>query len=200
MDIQRRELVIMTSCGKKYMGSIDIPTTSMRTTDLLNSSAIFWRNPNDKCFDSAILMYDAKLVLDENAVYKRFPKIQIRTSEIIFFYDDLIEAGDVAEKTRAVSMREKSREEMKTVNIITPVIANSFYDISGKFYGLFKKKSHDKFIPLIDASILEIQKNQDKWAKKNIKLAHGFLGISSRYIEALTFEEDSAHRQTKSAV
>ena len=179
----------MTSCGKKYMGGIDIPTTSMRTTDLLNSSSIFWRNPNDKCFDNAILMYDAKLVLDENAVYKRFNKIQIKISEIIFFYDDQFEIGDVGEKSRAVSMREKSQEEMQKVNIITPIIANSFYDISGKFYGLFKKKSHDKFIPLFDASILEIQKNQDRWAKKNIKIAYNFLGISSRYIEALTFEE-----------
>ncbi len=183
------ELVIMTSCGKKYMGGIDIPTTSMRTTDLLNSSSIFWRNPNDKCFESAILMYDAKLLSDENAVYKRFPKIQIRTSEIIFFYDDQLEIGDAGEKSRAVSMRDKSQEEMKIVNIITPNIANSFYDISGKFYGLFKKKSHDKFIPLFDASIIEIQKNQDKWAKKNIKLAYNFIGISTRYIEALTFEE-----------
>lgn len=189
METLRRHIVVMTSFGKKYSGSIDVPSESMRTTDLLNSSAIFWRNPNDKCFDNAILLHDVKLVLDETAVYKKINKMQLKTSEIIFFYDDLGQVGDMQEKTRAGAMREKAGEELKSVNIITPIIANSFYDIHGKFYGLFKKKSQDKFIPLFDASIVEIQKNQEKWAKKTIPLAFGFLGMSSRYIEALSFDE-----------
>ena len=189
MENLQRQIVVITSFGKKYIGNIDIPTTSMRTTDLMNSSSIFWRNPNDKCFENAILLRDVKLVLDETAVYRKFNKIQIKTSEIICFYDDCESIGDHQEKTRAGSMREKSGEEIKMVNIVTPIIANSFYDISGKFYGLFKKKSHDKFIPLFDASVVEVQKKQDKWSKKTISLAYNFLGMSTRHIEALSLEE-----------
>lgn len=184
----RRQIVVVTSFGKKYVGNIDVPTTSMRTTDLLNSSLVFWKNPNDKCFDNAILIHDVKLILEDNAVYKKFSKIQLKTSEIIFFYDEHEAIGDVQEKTRAGSMREKAQEKVKDVTIITPIIANSFYEITGHFYGLFKKKSQDKFIPLFDAKVFEIQKRQDKWSKKNIELAYSFLGINTNYIEALTFE------------
>ena len=133
-------------------------------------------------------MHDVKLVLEDNAVYKKFRKIQLKTSEIIFFYDECESIGDTQEKTRAVSMREKAQEEMKSVNIITPIIANSFYDITGNFYGLFKRKSQDKFIPLFETKIFEIKKIQDKWSKKPINLAFSFLGININYIEALTFE------------
>jgi len=134
----RRQISVVTSLGKKYIGNIDIPSTSMRTTDLLNSSSVFWRNPNDKCFENAILMHDVQLVIDNTALYKKFCKIQLKTSEIIFFYDEHETIGDIQEKARAGSMREKAQEETKTVNIITPVIANSFYDLTGNFYGLFK--------------------------------------------------------------
>ena len=187
MEQLRRQISVVTSLGKKYVGNIDIPATSMRTTDLLNSSSVFWRNPNDKCFENAILMHDVQLVLDQTALYKKFSKIQLKTSEIIFFYDEYETIGDMQEKTRAGSMREKTQEEMKTVNIITPVIANSFYDLTGNFYGLFKKKSQDKFIPLFAANVFEIQKNQEKWSKRTVSLAYSFLAINTRYIEALTF-------------
>lgn len=86
-------------------------------------------------------------------------------------------------------MRNKAQEKMKPVTIITPLIANSFYDIKGKFYGLFKKKSQDKFIPLFDASVTEIKKVDNKWSQKRVHLAHTFLGISTQYIEALSFED-----------
>lgn len=188
MENLQRSIVVMTSFGKKYTGKIDIPAESMRTTDLLNGSSVYWRNPNEKCFDDAILMHDVKLILEEKAVYKRFNTIQIKTSEMIFFYDSYDSIGDAQEISRATSMREKSKEEMKSVSIITPLIANSFYDISGNFYGLFKKKSQDKFIPIFDASVIEIQKVEGKWSKKSISLAHSFLGISTNNIEALTFD------------
>ena len=74
--------------GKTYSGMIDVPNEHLRTTDLLNSSNLFWKDPNEKCLDDAILLYDAQLLLDGSAVYKRFDKVQIKLPEIIFFYDD----------------------------------------------------------------------------------------------------------------
>ena len=186
MDEYRRNIVVMTTFGKKYSGLIDLPNESFRTTDFLNSSTIFWRNPNEKCFDNAIMMHDATLILGSNYAYKKFDKIQIKVSEIIFFYDELENIGDAAEKTRATSMREKTQEQLQTVNIITPVVSNSFYDISGNFYGLFKKKSQDRFIPLSGAEIVEIKKAQGKLTKKELEIPNKFLGVSTQFIEALS--------------
>jgi hypothetical protein len=83
-------------------------------------------------------------------------------------------------------MIQKTQENVKLVTIITRQVLNSFYDISGKFYGLFKKKSNDKFIPLTEAQMVEIYKKQDKWFKREISLPHKFIGVSNLHIESIT--------------
>ena len=185
MEVNQRRLSVVSSLGKKYSGLVDIPNENFRTTDLLNSSNIFWRNPNEKCYDNAILMYDVKLFLDETAVYRRFDKLQIKLSEIVYVCDELQDIGDAMEKKRASTMIQQTQENAQIVNIITQAVANSFYDISGTFFGLFKKKSKDKFIPLTNASIVEIHKRQDKWAKKQIQLPHDFICVSNQHIESV---------------
>ena len=67
-------------------------------------------------------------------------------------------------------MAKQTKEDIQTVNIITKQVANSFYDITGEFFGLFKKKSKDNFIPLTQANIVEIYRKQDKWVQKKVKL------------------------------
>jgi hypothetical protein len=186
MSVEQRKLAIVTSLGKRYSGMIDIPNTSLRTTDLLNSANIFWRNPNEKCYDNAILLYDAKLYVDNVFLYKEFDRIQILLSEIIYFYDDFQSIGDEKEKARASRIIQQIQEEAQTVNIITKAVSNSFYHITGSFYGLFKKKSNDKFFPLTQANIVEVYKQQDKWSKKVIGLPHTFIGVSNQHIEAMT--------------
>ncbi len=183
----QRKLVIMTSMGKKYSGMVDLPSESFRTTDLLNSSNIFWRNPNEKCYENAILMYDARLFIDENMIYKKFKKIQIKRSEIFYFYDEMEMIGDEMEKKRASSMAQNIQEQAQRVHIITKTMANSFYDISGLFFGLFRKKSKDNFVPFTDVVMWEIFKKESKWTKKQYKFPHGFIGINNEFIEAITF-------------
>jgi hypothetical protein len=187
MTIIQRELNLVTALGKRYSGKVDIPGENFRTTDLLNSSNIFWRNPNEKCYDNAILLHDAKLYLDEVALYKRFERIQIKISEVIYFYDNIDSVGDESEKKRASFMVKQVQENAQQVNIITRMGASSFYDITGTFYGLFKKKSKDKFFPLTQASIVEIFKKQDKWGKKVISLPHNFICINNASVESVTF-------------
>ncbi|MEJ2025487.1 MAG: hypothetical protein P8Y00_10835, partial [Deltaproteobacteria bacterium] len=128
----------MTSLGKKYSGMVDIPNESLRTTDLFNSSNIYWKNPNEKCFENAILMYNARLMFDEVSVYRKYDKIQIRLDKIFYFYDDYPNIGNEREKMRASTLMQTSSEKLQRVNIITVLVANSFYDIVGDFYGLFK--------------------------------------------------------------
>lgn len=183
--VDQRKISIVTSPGKKYTGMIDVPNAALRTTDLLNSGNVFWKDPSEKCLDDVILLYDVHLQLDDK-VFRKFDKIQIKISEIIFFYDEQEHFGDEREKKRASLMLEKAMEKMHTVNLITTMISNSFYEITGNFHGLIKKKSKDKFIPLTSVTIQEIYKTQGQWHKKEIALPYKFIGISNGHIESIT--------------
>jgi hypothetical protein len=187
MDAKQRKLAIVTSLGKKYSGMVDVPSETFRTTDLLNSSNIFWKSPNLKCYDNAIFMSDVRLLLDDKAVYKNFDSIQVKLSDIIYFYDDIEGIGNEMEKKRASTMVIQTKEEAQSVNIITKQVANSFYDITGRFFGLFRKKSKDNFIPLTQANIVEIYRKEDKWVRKKINLPHNFICVSNNHIESVTF-------------
>jgi hypothetical protein len=191
MDIKQRKLAIVTSLGKKYKGMVDVPNETFRTTDLLNSANIFWKSPNLKCYDNAIFMSDVRLFLDDTVVYKKFDSIQIKLSDIIYFYDDIKEIGDEMEKKRASTMARQTNEEVQTVNIITKQVANSFYDINGIFFGLFKKKSNDNFIPLTQTNIVEIYKKQDKWVQNKVKLPHNFICVNNNHVESVTFKSQA---------
>ena len=188
MDAKQRKLAIVTSLGKKYSGMVDVPGETFRTTDLLNSANIFWKSPNLKCYDDAIFMSDVSLFLDDKAMYKKFDFIQIKLSDIIYFYDDIEGIGDEMEKKRASIMVRQTDEDVQTVNIITKQVANSFYDITGRFFGLFKKKSKDNFIPLTQANIVEIYKKKDKWVQKKVKLPHNFICVNNSHIESVNFQ------------
>lgn len=182
---EQRRVVIVTSLGKMYRGLVDIPNATFRTTDLLNSSSIFWKDPADKCFENAILFRDVQLVIGGSAISVKFDKIQVKLSEVIYFYDDHEKISDEKEKKRASSMIQKTHEHSQTVDIITKQVSNSFYHLTGTFFGLFKKKSIDKFIPLTDVKLIEIYKKEDKWFQRPIELPHKFIGVSTQYIEAL---------------
>ncbi|MFC1885795.1 hypothetical protein ACFLZM_01890 [Thermodesulfobacteriota bacterium] len=183
---EQRKVAIVTTMGKKYSGMIDIPNASLRTTDLLNSSNIFWVNPTEKCYENAILMYDAQLMLNSTALYRKFDKIQMKIDEIVYFYDEEQSIGDEKEKKRASTMAANTQEKPRIINLITCSGSDSFYDITGSFYGLFRKKSHDKFLPLTEARAFEIYKKENKWVKKELTLPHSFIGVSNAHVESAT--------------
>lgn len=185
MDWTQRKIVLATSFGKRYRGTVDIPYATFRTTDLLNASTVFWKNPNEKLLNDAILMYDVELSIDGGESYKKFDNLQVRLAEIVFFYDELDEVGNPADRLRAIAMREKAHEQGHTIHIISSMAGNAFYVITGTFYGLFKQKSHHEFIPLSDATVVEITRNADQLIEREINLPHEFLGVSTHHIESL---------------
>lgn len=180
-----RKVVLVTSLGKKFIGMVDIPNSSLRTTDLLNSGSVYWKDPSDKCFEHAILMHDVQMHIDGSSVCVRFDKIQVKLSEIILFYDYEETLADEKEKMRAATMVQKTQEKIQVVNIITTEVADSFYNMTGAFYGLFKKKSNDRFIPLTQVKLIEVYRKDGKWYQKEIELPHKFIGVSTKHIEAL---------------
>jgi len=182
---EQRRVVAVTSLGKVYKGMVDIPNATFRTTDLFNSPSIYWKDPNDKCFDNAVLLRDVQLLIGGSAICVKFDKVQLKLSEVIYFYDDQQAITDDKEKMRASSMVQKTQEYSQSVDIITTEVINSFYHLTGTFFGLFKKKSKDKFIPLTDVKLIEIYKSDGKWFQKNVELPHKFIGVSTRHVEAM---------------
>jgi hypothetical protein len=174
----------VSSLGKKYYGSVDVPNQTLRTTDLFNSGTVYWKDSSEKYFENAILLRDAQLRIDDSAVCVRFDKIQIKLSEVIFFYDDLEAISNEKEKIRASAMVQVAKEQSQTINVITTAVSQSFFNITGIFFGLFKKKSNDKFIPLTGVKVTEIYKKEGKWFQREFELPHHFVGISTQHIEA----------------
>lgn len=183
---EKRKIVIVTSMGKKFKGFLYLPKSTLRTTDLFNSPSVYWKDPSEKCFENAVQIYDVELIVDESTVCSKFDKIQIKLSEVIYFYDDQVAITDEQEKMRASSMIQKTHESEQHVRIITTEVSSSFYSIKGTFYGLFKKKSNDRFIPLTDTAITEIYKKEGKWFQKTIEVPHNFICIGTNHIEATT--------------
>lgn len=185
MNPARRVITLFTP-GKIYSGEIDVPNPTLRTTDLLNSPNIYWRDPKLKNFSDGLLMYHANLSIDGVEKYRSFKTIQIRQPNIIFFHDGFIELSNTEEKVRAGRLTEKANEDKQTIQFITQTRMNSFFDIRGTFHGLFKSKSNQKYIPLSDAVLHEVIRQQDKWVMRKVKLANNFIGVNSSYIESCT--------------
>ena len=94
MDPARRVITVFTP-GKIYAGEIDVPNPLLRTTDLLNSANLYWKDSANKSFSDALLMYDVVLSIDGIDNYQTFENIQIRQPNIIFFHDDFAELASI---------------------------------------------------------------------------------------------------------
>lgn len=187
MEVMRRKITVFTP-GKQYSGEVDIPNASLRTTDLLNSTNLYWKDATEKTFNDSLLMFDVTISIDGIHEFQKFDRVQIRQPNIIFYYDDFTAMGSATEKKRADVLKEKSHEEERPIHLISKVRVNSFFDIRGSFYGLFKSKSIQKYIPLSDAVVYEIIRQQDKWVKRKIELVNNFIGFNTSYIEAAALD------------
>jgi hypothetical protein len=106
---------------------------------------------------------------------------------VVFFYDGLESAGTDNEKLRAAKLKSKTREQTSRVQITTHTRGQGFYLIQGLFYGLFKSKSKNRFIPLTEVSVHSVNRHGEKWQKSEIKLDSRFIGVSVDHIETCTF-------------
>ncbi len=190
MEISQRKITFYTP-DKVYMGYIDIANQSLRTIDIFNSSSIYWKDPNERSFDDALLLNNATIILEGNTTLGNFGKLQVKLSDVLFFHDSLDNLGDSMEKKRAAHLKLKTKESTSLVNIITHTRGGAFFYITGAFYGLFKSKSNHRYIPITQANVVQIVRSSEKWQKKTIPIEGGFIGISTQHIEACTFSEKS---------
>lgn len=183
MDPARRAITLFTP-GKIYRGEIDVPNPLLRTTDLMNNANLYWKDPANKCFSDALLMYDVILSIEGIEKYRTFESLQIRQPNIVFFHDGFAELGSSEERARMGKLNEKTGDEKKTIHLITKIRVNSFFEMQGTFHGLFKNKAHQKYIPISGVVMHEIIRQHDKWVKRRVNLVNNFIGVNSSYIES----------------
>ncbi len=186
MSELQRQVTIITSLGKRYSGCIDVPNSALRTTDLFNSSSTFWKNQQQaRYFKDSLLLHEARLMLSDGALYESYDNLQLRLSAVIIFYDEFATLGRDDERTRAENIQAKTGEQNSNVKIIANTMGSSYFEISGAVSGAVQKKSHDRFLPLQKAAIVEIIKKENKWFKKSFNLKSNFIGVNTSYIEAV---------------
>ena len=195
MEIGQKKITIYCP-DKIYTGLMDIGNVSLRTIDIFNSSNIYWKDPSERNFDDALLLYNATILLEGNTKMGEYAKLQIKLQDIIFFYDSLENVGDSMEKKRAAHLMTKTKESTSLAHIITHSQGHGFFYITGMFYGLFKSKSKSRYIPLTQANVVHVTRGSEKWQKKAIKIEGGFVGISTRHIEACTFSDANTQAKT----
>ena len=181
-----RSITIYTP-DKVYSGHIDISNDSLRTIDVFNSSNLYWKDPAERSFEDALLLNNASIVLEGQTKLGQFHKLQVRLADVIFFHDSLKNLGDSMEKKRAAHLKKKTNEKASIVNIITQTEGDSFFFITGSFYGLFKSKAQHRYIPITKANVIKVIRHGEKWLKQEIPIEGGFVGISTNHIEACTF-------------
>jgi hypothetical protein len=188
MDISQRKIILYTP-DKIYRGYIDVANEALRSIDIFNSSNIYWKDPAQRSFEDALLLYNVSVFLEGNTKLGDFGKLQVKLSDVLIFHDSLENLGDFIEKKRAAHLKLKTKENSAVVRIMTHTRGGSFFYISGIFYGLFKSKSNNRFIPLTKASVVQVTRGSEKWQKKTIPIEGGFVGISTQHIEACTFSD-----------
>lgn len=188
MESNRRTITIYTP-DKVYSGQIDIPVESLRTIDIFNSANIYWKDPAEKSFDDALLMHDVSIILEGNTRLCVLSKVQVRISDVLFFYDSLNVSGDDREKTRAATLKSRTGEGISTAHLITHTRGGAFYCITGQFHGLFKSKSKQRYIALTQPTVTAVLRVGDGWQKKKIGVGNSFVGVSTNHIEACSFRD-----------
>lgn len=184
----QREVILFTP-NKKYTGKIDLKNDGIRTIDQLNSSTIYWKNPAEKSFDDAVLLYDVDVSVHGVDKLTSFKKLQVRLSDIMFFTDRLETSGDSAEKMRAQTLSAKAKDERAKAKIITEMRGDSFFFVFGTFHGLFKNKTKQRYFALTEVKIYEVIRTGEKWDRFEIDLGNHFIGLSSNHIEACTLSD-----------
>lgn len=186
-DLQRAVTIITP--GKMYSGFIDIPNEALRTVDIFNSANVYWKDAAEKSFEDALLLHDATVILEGNTRLCKLSRVQVRLVDVVCFFDGLETTGDHREKIRAATLKSRTGEETSSVNIITHCRGGVFYYITGLFYGLFKSKSKQRYIPLTQSTVTAVLRVGDGWQKKKIALPGSFVGVSTQHIESCSFKD-----------
>jgi hypothetical protein len=193
MADKKRKINIIKQ-GKKYFGELPIPSDNFRTSDYFNRPSILRHQADKGTLEGYSQLYDAEVTIDDNFALKKKNIVNIRIIDIIFFWDELENVGIPAKQKKAKAMMENAgRSEFNRINLITSMYGDQFYEISGDFFGYFRRVMATNFLSLTNATIDHFFKTIEtgKWNKKPIALPYGFVAFNINFVDSysLAFDE-----------
>ncbi|MBW1646049.1 MAG: hypothetical protein JRJ56_06960 [Deltaproteobacteria bacterium] len=184
MNTLQRKITIHKP-GKQYTGHIAVPAEAYRTSDYFNRPALMKHPHGQSTADNYIHLQDVRITVDSRLTMT-LETINIRVEDIIFFWDELKNAGTVADQLRAEKLRYKAgQQEMNRISIVTPILNGRFYTVAGTFSGLFRKAIQANFLALFEATITVFQpQNGGEWSKSPLPTPNRFVGFNLNYMES----------------
>ena len=184
MEATQEWKVTIVTPGKIYEGKISCDPNSQdkRTLSLLNANKS--GSIMDKHFlKGHISLTDVSLLLNSKEVFTA-DKLLIKTSHIIFAYDEYKQMGSDIERKRFYSLPEQRSQRPINVNIVTLTTKDSFYNIRGEYKEAFKNIVSKQFVPLVNVAIEEIFEKEDQVCKEK-QDTKSFIALNKNYIESI---------------
>ena len=173
---------IIVTTGKIYEGKLSCNphVQDKRTLSFLNAKAASYM---DKHFlEGYIFLKDASLLLDGEILFT-VDKVLINISQIIFAYDEYEQMGSDIERRRFYTLQEQRSQKPISVNIVTSITKDSFYNIKGEYKGAFKEIVSRQFVPLVNVEMEEICEKDGQVCKEKQKKP--FIALNKDHIESI---------------
>ena len=184
--------IILVTPGRTYFGTVEKPNSNLRTSDLLNNPNLFPLHRSQNREENSLRLYDVTELIDGRIPYKTHDQRDIVVSKVIFFYDEYVSLGNATERERArqaLNQQNKLKTETeKLVKLATSIHGDSFYEITGKFFGRFKQIMKKNFVSLTDVNTEKktIDSMKPVLSILPYKIPNSFLAVNTHYIESYT--------------
>ncbi len=182
LTTQEWKVTIVTS-GKIYEGKFlcNPKLQDKRTITFLNTRIASCMDRH--ALEGYIFLKDASLLLNSKKVFT-MDEVSIKTSLIIFAYDEYKQMGSDIERKRFYNLQEQRSQRPISVNIATSITKGSFYNIKGEYNGAFKKIVSRQFVPLVNVAIQEIFEKEGQFCKEKND-TKPFIALNRDYIESI---------------
>lgn len=182
--------IILVTPGKTYFGTVKKPNFQVRTSDLLNNPSLFPSHHSQNREENSLTLYKVTELIDGRIPYKTHDQRDIVISKILFFYDEYESLGNATERERTMRILNQQNklkpEPEKLVNLATSIHGDSFYEITGKFFGRFKQIMKRNFISLTNVKVekITIDSKKGELSKLPYEIPNSFLAVNTRHIES----------------
>ncbi len=175
--------VTIVASGKIYEGKFlcNPKLKDKRTLNFLNAKIVDCMDQH--ALEGYVFLKDTSLLLNSKKVFT-MDKVLIKTSQIIFAYDEYKQMGSDTERKRFYKLQEQRSQRPISVNIATSITKGSFYNIKGEYNGGFKTIVSRQFVPLVNVAIQEIFEKEGQFYKKK-KDTKPFIALNRDYIESI---------------
>jgi len=182
LTTQEWKAIIVTP-GKIYEGklSCNFKLQDKRTLTLLNTKIVSCIDKDS--LENYLSLTDVSLLLNGKR-HSWWNKVFIKKSQIIFAYDEYKQMGSESERKRFATIQSKRSQGLISINILTLITKDIFYDIKGEYKGAFKEIVNRQFVPLVNVVIEEIIENEGQVFRKSHD-PKPFIALNKDYIESI---------------